>query len=468
MNENLAENFPEKDDFLNDFDLEQLSDAESFFSNNLEDEIIVIQNAELNISPDVIDHLGYYIKEIPKTPLLTREQEFWFSVEVQANNYPKNLDPEDSKPDSNFLSTILVNDFQNNWKNYLTQKKYKDIPEYDWGSLVSDIVIQKLKGDYKRPDTLHYWISQYTSKGDPGREIVRTILNIYLALLNLPQNILLQIASEFALMNNVLPHEFPLVNVTDFTENWNRCDIIERASIARETLVISNLRLVISIANKYKGQGLAFEDLIQYGNLGLMRAIDKYDPATGYRFSTYSYFWIKQAITRAIADFSRPVRFPVHLHDQIHQVMRVRDQLHQKLNHPPTDEEIAAEHGKISAEKVREIIQIAREPLSLDEPMNKSRDSFFGEFIPDEFDTEQLVVATILHENMQNTLKLLDPREQDIIKLRYGFIDDEPRTLDEIGKMLGVTRERVRQLERKALDRLRHPTRRRFLRDFLS
>ena len=258
-----------------------------------------------------------------------------------------------------------------------------------------------------------------------------------------------------------------LLSLDEETELSKR--IAEGDETAKNRLAESNLRLVVSIAKRYVGRGMLFLDLIQEGNIGLMKAVEKFDAEKGYKFSTYATWWIRQAITRAIADQARTIRVPVHMVETINKLSRYQRQLTLELNREPTDEELAKKMG-MSPDKVREVIKIAQDPVSLETPIGEEEDSHLGDFVPDEsnMSPEDFTIHEMLKEEIGDVLLTLTEREEQVLRLRFGLDDGSPKTLEEVGQMFGVTRERIRQIEAKALRKLKHPSRSKRLKDFLD
>jgi RNA polymerase primary sigma factor len=312
------------------------------------------------------------------------------------------------------------------------------------------------------PDPVPAW-SATEASSDPVRMYLQEIGRV--PLLTAEQEVDLAKRYEAGLEAGARLHRGPSVD----GESQRRLRRIERGGqVAKRRLVESNLRLVVSIAKRYIGRGMLFLDLIQEGNLGLIRAVEKFDYRRGYKFSTYATWWIRQAITRAIADQARTIRIQVHMVETINKCVRVQRQLLQQLGREPTAEEVGAEMG-LPADKVREIQRISQEPVSLEAPVGEEEDSSLGDFLEDTAAVVPVDAASFLlmQEQLDGILHTLTEREQQVIELRFGMRDGRPRTLEEVGEAFGVTRERIRQIESKTLSKLRHPSRSQQLKDYL-
>jgi len=451
------------------------------------------------------DPVRLYLKEIGRVELLNPDQELWLAVQMQA---PKILalviagvracETQDEVLTSAFDS--VYSDLLTAWKKLDSsiKKLKKNVPEIKL--IVSEARQLRITWQGMAPSYLRDWLANDLWGLDSDWEdVARASIDMFTALYLLPADVQDRLSERFA--------EGKKLPVRRTVQRWLADNeyldlevdtIQERAEEAQAGLIRANLRLVVSVAKRYMGRGIAFLDLIQEGNIGLLRAVEKFDPAKGYKFSTYATWWIRQAISRAIADQARTIRIPVHMVETINRLMRIQRRMVQKLGREPTSEELALEmdlmeeediqavraamnaevgldpvlERKLSraAAKVRRIIRVAQEPMSLETPVGTEDSSQLGDFIEDESMPEPVDAAAreLLKEQVQNALSVLTERERQVLEMRFGLLDGKDYTLEEVGKYFNVTRERIRQIEAKALRKLRHPTRSRHLRDYLS
>jgi len=307
---------------------------------------------------------------------------------------------------------------------------------------------------------------------EPDSEDIRDVEN-FISELNNSQNLEVSLAAEGILIDDPVKAYLKEIGRVPLLSTEEEIDLatrmLEGDEAARKRLLEANLRLVVSIAKRYVGRGLQFLDLIQEGNLGLIKAVEKFDHTKGFKFSTYATWWIRQSITRAIADQARTIRIPVHMVESINKVKKVSNQILYKTGHEPSAEQIS-EMVDMSANKVREVLRVAQEPVSLEIPIGEEEDSHLGDFIPDDDAPSPADAAhlTMLKEQLNEVLKSITPREAKVLLLRFGLQDGRQRTLEEVGREFNVTRERIRQIEAKALRKLRHPSRSKRLKDFLE
>lgn len=350
------------------------------------------------------------------------------------------------------------------------EKELIDLAKKNNNTITFEQIAEHLKGIEPDSDTLDELYNTFVQNGiaivgsddsedddvSDGGDILESVTNNKDIKINDPVRMYLK---EIGRINLLTPDE----------EFEYAMQVEEGNEDAKRILAESNLRLVVSIAKRYVGRGMAFLDLIQEGNIGLMKAVEKFNPGKGYKFSTYATWWIRQAITRAIADQARTIRVPVHMVETINKLARVQRQLTQELNRDPSDKELAKKLG-ISEEKVREVLKISQDPVSLETPIGEEDDSHLGDFVPDErtMSPEEYATSELLKEELDNVLLTLTEREEKVLKLRFGLEDGQCRTLEEVGQIFGVTRERIRQIEAKALRKMRHPSRSKKLKDFLT
>lgn len=441
-------------DSSDDLNLEELGELEGLIEPVLDQEVSIDIIDEKLLRQLENDGLGQYLKRIGTETLLSREQEFWYGVDVQAGKKVMQLTENNSFVPSDVLLYNLFEDMRTRWGILLSSKLRTSILGYDWGWLTSQIVTQKIEGTFSHPGDLFFLATENINFGNFGKEVARDLLELYMDFILTPLEVLSKIPWNLARHGELFSRNL-ITNKLHDSIIWDLDQVRERYEYAKERFVVSNLRLVISVALRYKTRGLDFDDLIQYGNLGLMRSIEKFDPCSGFRFSTYSFWWIRQAITRAIADHSRTIRIPVHLHDKIISIKWIQDKLFQKLGRPPTFDEIIEEHGDVSQKDVTFALKIIQEPLSLDDPQGGDGDLTLEDIIADPEAVPDLVGNKLLEEVIDKMLESLPARESKIIELRYGLRNHESHTLEEVGQKLGVTRERIRQIEFQALSRLR-------------
>jgi RNA polymerase primary sigma factor len=458
--------------------------------------------AALELSDDPV---RLYLKEIGRVELLDTDQELWLAARMDALNHLERLRKgrgSRGRSDEPLVSVYmtLYDDMRTAWKRVKEDAKRLDQPEPDLQLILEEARQLRTTWQASAISYLRAWLDNELWGSDPAWEqVARNALDVYQAFYVFPSEIQVKLAERFAddkgfptkrTFRRWLPDPEGLKDEVHLLA-W-------LAEEAQAALIRANLRLVVSVAKRYMGRGIAFLDLIQEGNIGLLRAVEKFDPAKGYKFSTYATWWIRQAISRAIADQARTIRIPVHMVETINRLVRVQRRMVQELGRDATSEELALQMDilepeevlqieqaldsedlidptlerkwKRAAAKVRRIIRIAQEPMSLETPVGAEESSQLGDFIEDETMPEPVDAAAkeLLKEQVQNALSVLTERERQVLEMRFGLRDGKDYTLEEVGRHFKVTRERIRQIEAKALRKLRHPTRSRHLRDYLS
>ena len=451
------------------------------------------------------DPVRLYLKEIGEIDLLDSNHEFWLATRMGASRQIEALSrahPLIRRSDSNARSIYqaLYDEVLTAWKRLVEDTTRLDYPCPDLALILSEA--QMLQQTWK--STVPSYLRSYLDNGSWGKDqfwdnVARHAFGVYLGLYLMPPEVAQQ-------MQNYIESRDGLPSARTFVRYINEPRILQlqldeslfRAREARKVIIESNLRLVVSVAKRYIGRGSSFQDLIQEGSIGLLRAVTKFDPTRGYKFSTYATWWIRQSISRSIADQARTIRIPVHIFESINRLLRLQRKLVQQLGRDPTTEELALESGFVdekdmqvilrcrmdgtpippevrrrwvrAAVKVGRVLRAAEEPMSLESPIGNEDSSQLGDFIPDEDALEPMDAAAreMLREQVKNALAVLSDREREVLEMRFGLLDGKDHTLEEVGQQFNVTRERIRQIEAKALRKLRHPTRSRFLRDYLG
>ena len=457
------------------------------------------------------DSVRMYLKEIGRVQLLDSDREIWLATQMLAEDRVVQLRAQNAKNKGSLTHTemllTLFDDLLVNWEHLIEGvKRHKQEP-LDLCQLIHEA--QALRVDWN--SDVRSYLRPWLDNGLWGRDknwekVAQQAFEIFVVLYLFPASVQVKLYEHINRQQTKKKDEKLFPTRRTF-QSWlpdeaaieaEFAAMLQRADEANKALIRANLRLVVSVAKRYIGRGINFLDLIQEGNIGLLRAVEKFDPTKGFKFSTYATWWIRQAITRAIADQARTIRIPVHMVETINRLMRIQRRLQQELGREPTSDEVALEldlllpeetaairQAKASGErldpnlerqlrraaaKVRRIIRIAQEPMSLETPVGAEESSLLGDFIEDESVPAPAEAASrqLLKEQVQNALSILTDREREVLEMRFGLKDGQDHTLEEVGQHFRVTRERIRQIEAKALRKLRHPTRSRALRDYLG
>jgi RNA polymerase primary sigma factor len=451
------------------------------------------------------DPVRMYLKEIGRVPLLSSDEEMRLATRMSAAEYLSKVHEQlegrqGAPPAERDVLCHIYAELAQNWKIVTGLFSRFHLPPYDYGEMLAEAQALRIDWQSDEPSPMRAYLDQGSWGHDENfNQLARSMFDVYRGLYTLPDTTLDALRTHNRRYKGVMrPELFEKALPDDATLDVNKAQIEYLAEDAKHTLIRANLRLVVSVAKRYMGRGIHFLDLIQEGNIGMLRAVEKFDHTKGYKFSTYATWWIRQAISRAIADQARTIRIPVHMVETINRLLRVQRQLVQELGRDPTSEEIALEMDLLepqevqaisrswaefepldyslerklrrAASKVRRIMRISQEPMSLEMPVGSEDSSELGDFIEDDTIEGPVDAASnqLLKEQVQSILGSLSKREREVLEMRFGLKDGQGHTLEEVGQEFGVTRERIRQIEAKALRKLRHPFRSRKLRDYLT